>query len=180
MGLAASSDILHNGALARQELFSDTSVMRFGRERRPTWLRKQLAKWPLLVYKLGLGPLIASKILILTTRGRETGKPRKAALWYVKEHIRGVDVVYCFSRRGASSQWLKNLLASSGALLRIERETWQAQGQVMADPVEQRRLLDNFQEKYGRLARLLLQGDRVTLVTFRLSDTKDRVPEGAN
>ena len=177
MGLAASSDIYHNGALVCQELFANAIAMSYGRERRPSWLRRQLAKWPLLVYKLGLGPLIASKILILTTRGRETGKPRKATLWYVKEHISGVDVVYCFSRRGASSQWLKNLLARSEALLRIGQGIWQAQGQVMADPVEQRRLLENFQEKYGRLTGLLLQEDRVTLVTFRLSDTKDMEPE---
>ena len=143
------------------------SPLNTSKVRRPSWLRRLFAKWALLAYRLGLGPLIAGKVLVLTTRGTKTGRLRKAALLYVQEE----RVIFCFSRRGASSQWLKNLEASPNVWLRIERVVWQAQGQLVQDSTECERVLAKFQSKYRASARLLLQGDRASLVAFTLLES---------
>ena len=135
--------------------------------RSPGWLGRLFSKWALLAYGLGLGPLIAGKVLVLTTRGRKTGRLRKAALLYVQEE----RVIFCFSRRGASSQWLKNLEAGPKVWLRVGRAVRQAQGQLVQDSLERKRVLAKLQSKYGAPANLLLRGDRASLVAFTLLES---------
>ncbi len=137
------------------------------------WLRKQISKWPLLFYRCGLGDLIARRVLVLSVRGRETGKVRKMPLWYVKPDDDDKEVVFCLSRRGPSSQWLRNLRANPVASLEIGREVRRVRGQVMVEAELSDGLFQRFQSKYGRLGRLLLRRELVILVCFSRADTKD-------
>lgn len=61
-------------------------------------------------YKLGILPLFGFGriFLILTTKGRKTGKMRKTPLEYRKID----EIITIFSARGESSDWLKNLRAN--------------------------------------------------------------------
>ena len=138
------------------------SPLNISKVRRPSRLRRWFANWALLVYGLGLGFLIAKWVLVLTTQGRKTGKLRKTAIWYVQEE----KVIYCFSRRGASSQWLKNLEACPNVRLRIGSVARRAQGLLVQESTECERVLARFQGKYKGLAGLLLRRDRVRLVAF--------------
>ena len=131
---------------------------------RSGWLQRRFAKWALVVYRLGLGPLIAGRVLILTTRGRKTGRPVRTPLWYVREG----EVIYCLSRRGLSSQWLKNLQSAPGARLRVGNRYWQAQGSLVSEAQERDRVAELFFQKYGRLGRLLLNRDRLSPVAFTM------------
>lgn len=132
---------------------------------RPSWLRARLARWPLPVYRLGLGFLLARKVMILTTRGRTTGKRRKTPLWYVHDG----DSIYCFSGWGPSSDWLKNLKVDPGVLVQIGKETWETRGSLVQDPLELERMLHLLLKKYGRLVCLFYHLDRLSLVAFPLS-----------
>ena len=130
---------------------------------RPNWLRRRLAKWPLLPYRMGLGFLIARQVLILTTRGRVSARERRTPLWYVSDG----DNIYCLSGWGASSDWWKNLEADPKALLQIGMKRWELRGEVITEPHRVERILSKFQKKYGRrTVSLFYHLDRLVLAIF--------------
>ena len=135
---------------------------------RPSWLRSRLAKWALLAYRLRLGFLVAHKVMVLTTHGRLTGRPRRTPLWYVRED----DTLYCLSGWGASSDWLKNVRARSDVRLQVANEVWETRGRMVPDGEEVGMLLEMFYQKYGRrTVRLFYHMDRLVLVAFKLTDS---------
>ena len=129
-----------------------------------SWLNSQFAKWALVVYRVGLGSLIAGRVLILTTRGRKSGRLIRTPLWYVREG----EVIYCLSRRGLSSQWLKNLRSTPGAEISIGNRRFQVQMILISESNQQDRVTEVFLQTYGRLGKLILNRDRLSLVAFTL------------
>ncbi len=73
---------------------------------RSEWSR-QAFRLPFLLWRLGLGPLFGRVILILTTTGRRSGRPRRAALEY--HLVNGKK--YAVSAFGTRSEWYRNILA---------------------------------------------------------------------
>jgi deazaflavin-dependent oxidoreductase (nitroreductase family) len=132
-----------------------------------------MARWAVLPYSLGLGALLGRRVMILTTTGRVSGKPRRTPLWYLREG----DTVYCFSGWGASSDWYKNLGACPHGVVRIGRRRWETQGSPVNETSRREELLKRLQEKYGRrTVRMFYHMDRLSLVAFPL-DGKMR-PDG--
>jgi deazaflavin-dependent oxidoreductase (nitroreductase family) len=123
-----------------------------------------MAKWALLPYRLGLGFLLARQVMILTTRGRATGRLRKTPLWYVRDG----GAVYCFSGWGASSDWWRNLKAEPSALAQIGKRRWRTGGVFVREHHDLERVLGRFREKYGRLVPVFYHLDRLDLVYFPL------------
>ena len=68
---------------------------------------KQLYRFPILLYRLGLGNLIGKMILILSTCGRKTGKVRRAAVEYFQHE----GQIYVISGFGHKPDWVQNLKA---------------------------------------------------------------------
>ena len=133
---------------------------------RPSWLRRRLAKWPLMARRFGLGTLIAKRVMFLTTKGRVTGGARRTPLWYVREG----DNIYCLSGWGSSSDWLKNLKANPNVLVQIGKERWETQGALIQELPEREKVLEMFLEKYGRrTVHLFYHMDRLVLVAFPLT-----------
>lgn len=66
-------------------------------------------KAPLLQWRLGLGWMLRKKfrMLVLTTRGRQTGRPRHTML----EHTFFEDHVYLAPGWGERTQWYRNIVA---------------------------------------------------------------------
>ncbi len=62
---------------------------------------------PILLYRLGLGPVVGRLFMILTTTGRTSGLPRRIAIEYHARQGRK----YVVSAWGERAQWYKNLLA---------------------------------------------------------------------
>ena len=130
---------------------------------RPSRLRSRLAKWALVAYRLGLGPLLARKVLVLTTTGRASGSKRWTPLWYVREG----DTFFCFSGWGGSSDWLKNVRAHPEVRLRAGSRGWRSRGRLVEDPEEVDRVSGMFAGKYGRrTVHLFYHLDRLVLVAF--------------
>lgn len=142
-------------------MISRTANKRIGRRS----LRRLGSKWVLLVYLIGLGFLISKWVMVLTTYGRRTSRLRKTGLWYVQEG----RSIYCLSRRGASSQWLKNLKKCPDVSIRIGHTIRPAEGMLVQKESEHKRILSKFYDKYRGLGGLLLQRDRAVLVVFLLS-----------
>ena len=131
---------------------------------RPSWLRARFAKWALLPYKLGLGALLGREVMILTTRGRLTGRARQTPLWYIRDE----GVIYCLSGWGSSSDWLKNLKADANALVRIGHQSWETRAVLIAEVRKRDAVLQMFLKKHRRLVRVFYHMDRLVLVGFPL------------
>ena len=52
-------------------------------DQRPGKVTRMFFKFPIYLYKIGLGGLIGSKLLLLTTIGRKSGKYRTTPLGYI-------------------------------------------------------------------------------------------------
>jgi len=82
--------------------------------------------------------------------------------------VREGEVIYCLSRRGLSSQWLKNLRSTPGAEISIGNRRFQVQMILISESNQQDRVTEVFLQKYGRLGKLILNRDRLSLVAFTL------------
>ena len=68
---------------------------------------KWIFKIPILQYKLGLGWLIGEYVLLLTTTGRKSGKPRHTPLEYI--HDREHDKYRIAAGWGGRTDWYRNI-----------------------------------------------------------------------
>jgi deazaflavin-dependent oxidoreductase (nitroreductase family) len=68
---------------------------------------KALWRAPLILWRLGLGPLSGRLFLVLTVRGRKSGLPRRTMLEYYE--LNGVKYVTCAF--GERAQYYRNILA---------------------------------------------------------------------
>lgn len=79
---------------------------------------KQLFKGPVLLWRLGMGPLIGRLFMILTTTGRRSGLPRRTALEF---HLhKGRKYVMC---AWSNSDWYRNILVDPRVTLQTSRGT---------------------------------------------------------
>jgi len=95
----------------------------------PKGFMKRLMDSPILLYQLGLGPLIGPYILILTTTGRVSGKPRMTAI----EHRRLGVAYYIVSAWGEKADWYRNILKNPHVQLWAGRRRCDALAEVLHD-----------------------------------------------
>src|SRR4030081_2008903 len=109
----------------------------FKRRRASPWLRTML-KVPSLVYRGPLAELMRSRcVLLLTTRGRKTGRPRTGAVSFmpVEDHF------VVFSGWGVGSNWFKNIRANPEVMVTVGRRRMRATARVVEDPDRRRQLM---------------------------------------
>ncbi len=94
-------------------------------------IRRQLLKLlkypPRLLYALGLGPIYGRLVLLLTTTGRKSGKPRITPLQY--ELIGGK--IFIASARGTKADWYRNILSNPEVEVRVKSRRFKG----LAEPV---------------------------------------------
>ena len=109
----------------------------FRRRRASPWLRTML-KVPTLIYRGPLAELMRSRcVLVLTTRGRKTGRPRTGAVSFmpVEDHF------VVFSGWGVGSNWFKNIQANPDVTVRVGRRQMRATARVVEDPERRHQLM---------------------------------------
>src|SRR5689334_11541899 len=83
----------------------------------PLW--RPVAKTPILLWRLGLQPIIGRLMVLITDKGRKSGLPRRTVTEY---HILdGKIFVPCAF--GARAQWYKNILADPHVTIQTARGT---------------------------------------------------------
>lgn len=98
--------------------------------RLPRFLWRLMRVPPQLAYALGLGPLIGRAVLLLTTTGRKTGRPRITPLQY--EDINGL--IHIGSARGTEADWYKNIETNPEVLVRARNKRFKGRGETVTDP----------------------------------------------
>src|SRR6266536_4158274 len=117
------------------------------RTRRPALLA-WFFRVPIGLYRVGLADQLGRSMLLLTTRGRKTGRWRTTALNYLVEG----DVLYVVSGHGPGSDWLRNLQADPHVEVQVGRRRFDARAQLVVDPAEHRRVLCLWAEQTLRAA----------------------------
>ena len=92
---------------------------------------KNVQKIHRVLYAVGLGPLIGTIILLLTTTGRKSGMKRVTPLQYEKI---GNDY-YLGAARGLQADWVRNIQVNPCVDVRVGAKQFEGQAEVITDPV---------------------------------------------
>jgi len=92
---------------------------------------KWIFKIPILQYKLGLGWMIGRTILLLTTTGRKTGKPRHTPLEY--EYDCENDRYRIAAGWGGNTDWYRNLQTNPQVAVQVGRRKFNAVAEFATD-----------------------------------------------
>ena len=137
---------------------------------RPTGLARVLVRAPVLLYRLGLGGLIAKHTLLLTTTGRRSGLPRVVPLDYHQEG----DTFYLIVEGGSRSPWFRNLVANPEVEVRVGCRRIKGMATPLTDAKEKAVVLRLFQQRSARMAeryygipRVASDGDLLALAPQR-------------
>jgi deazaflavin-dependent oxidoreductase (nitroreductase family) len=107
----------------------------------PNQFLRLALRLPILFTRLGLGRLVsASNILILTTRGRKTGRARHTAI----EYRRHGSQLYVISAWGERPDWYRNLLADPHVTVQQNGRPFAATASVVDNSGEALRVLHLF------------------------------------
>lgn len=122
--------------------------------RRPRGPLLWFFRFPVLIYRLGLGPLMGGQLL-LTTVGRRTGRPRRAGV-DVMRHDPDTDTYYVMSGWGTRADWYRNLQADPALTVQVGRRTFPARATPLPEP-EAADLTVDFVRRHRRYARIMLR-----------------------
>ena len=101
---------------------------------RPRGLLRIVLRIPQALYRFGLARWLGRRLLLLTTTGRRTGRPRTVGLNYATDE----GTVYVVSGFG-QADWYRNLLAQPQVTVQIGRSTWTAMARPVTAADEARR-----------------------------------------
>lgn len=121
----------------------------------PRVLWRMIQVGPRLAYALGLGRLVGSFVLLLTTTGRRTGRARTTPLVY--EEIDGI--YHVASARGSLGDWFRNIQADPAVVVRVGRHCFQGRAEVIADPVRIADYLERQMQRNPRLFGMVLRAE---------------------
>jgi len=110
------------------------------------------------LYRIGLLPLfgMGRSIMLLTTKGRKSGKPRHFPVGYFR--IGGV--IHLLSGWGRAANWYKNLLANPDEVsLQVGFRRFAVRAQVLDDASEIKRALEQFVSESPSQAQALIGWD---------------------
>lgn len=82
-------------------------MIRFVGQDGPRGLIRWILRIPVWLHQIGLGSLAAHNLLVITTRGRKTGRVHLNAMRY--EHDRATDTFYVLSGWGGRTDWYRNV-----------------------------------------------------------------------
>lgn len=85
---------------------------------------------------------MGSVLMVITTKGRKTGKSYSTPIGFQRDG----DTVVAFNV-GGSSNWYKNIAHNPVATLEIQQKTYQMRGQYVTDTDEIRRILELYQRE---------------------------------
>ena len=113
-----------------------------------------LARAPLLAFRMGLGPVVGLRFMVLTTRGRKSGAPRHTMV----AHVRVGPRLYAAAAYGPRSHWYRNLLAHPIATVQTARGASSVGARRVTSEEELRTVLDAARRRGLLRALLASQG----------------------
>ncbi len=115
----------------------------------------RLIHWPpQIAYAVGLGPRIGRLVLLLTTTGRKSGKPRVVPLQY--EEIDGK--FYLGSSRGEQADWVRNIRADPRVDVRVKARRFAGRADITTDAARIADFLEVRLRRHPRMVGMIMRG----------------------
>ena len=121
--------------------------------RLPKFVLRLMRLPPRVVYALGLGALMGRLVLLLTTRGRKTGRMRTTPLQFEIDQ----DRLLIGSMRGERSDWFRNIVADNRVDVRLGRHRFNAVAEPITDTVLVTDFLELRLKQHPRMIGRMLQ-----------------------
>jgi deazaflavin-dependent oxidoreductase (nitroreductase family) len=99
----------------------------------PGRLFRWVFKTPILLYKIGLGRSVPGWILILTTTGRKTKKPRKTPLEFL--YRLESNSYWVMAGWAGNTDWYKNARADPEVFVQVGRKRFEALAEPLCEDV---------------------------------------------
>ena len=119
----------------------------------PKGLRAIPWRFPILLYKIGLGWLFGNRALLLSVKGRKSGKIRQTVLEII-HHLPEENSYYVASGFGTRSQWFKNFKNDPRVIIQVGSKRLNATGHQL-NPEEAGTVLLAYAQKYPQAIRWL-------------------------
>lgn len=133
----------------------------------PRGLSRIFYRFPIMLYRMGLGSLMGKRMLLLEHMGRKSGKKRRAVLEIIR-HDPTVGVFYVVSGFGKRSDWIRNVEANPDVRINVAGKSSPAIAALLNQERTAAEILD-YAERNPKLIRVL--ADR--LLGYKLDDTKE-------
>jgi deazaflavin-dependent oxidoreductase (nitroreductase family) len=114
---------------------------------------KNIQKIHRVLYAIGLGPLIGTIILLLTTTGRRSGMKRVTPLQY---ELIGADY-YLGSARGLKSDWVRNIQSNPQVEVRVGAKHFHGTAEIITDPSKFAGFMEVRLERHPFMIGLIMQ-----------------------
>ncbi|MEV6047655.1 nitroreductase family deazaflavin-dependent oxidoreductase [Streptomyces xanthochromogenes] len=119
----------------------------------PTGWRRTLARLPIHLFRMGLGPLFGNRVLLLVHTGRTSGQARKVVLEVVA-HDPEQRTWTLASGFGSRAQWYRNLRKTPQATIQTGRR-FKAVTAHFFTPEEGGRIMAEYAPRHPRAAKAL-------------------------
>lgn len=140
----------------------------------PRGLMRIFYRFPIFLYRVGLGTLMGDRFLLLEHEGRRTGKIRRAVLEVIR-YDPTVGVFYVVLGFGGGSDWFRNIKANPDVRIHAGGKSRPAIAAVLNRERSAAEILD-YAERNPRLIKILAK----SLLGYRLSDKKEDLLELAS
>lgn len=121
----------------------------------PVRLRPPDARLFRLLYAIGLGRLVGRLVLLLTTTGRRSGRPRHTPLQY---EIIG-DTLVVGAARGLKADWVRNIQREARVSVRMAALRFDGRAEVETSPARIARFIEIRLARRPRLIGAILKAE---------------------
>jgi deazaflavin-dependent oxidoreductase (nitroreductase family) len=125
----------------------------------PKFLLRLIHLPPRILYALGLGPVIGRFVLLLTTTGRKSGKPRVTPLQY--EEIGGK--IYLGAALGKKADWVRNIQAHPQVEIRLKGRRFMGRAETVTDPQQIADFLEVRLQHHPKMVGAMLRAEGIAL-----------------
>jgi deazaflavin-dependent oxidoreductase (nitroreductase family) len=119
----------------------------------PTGLARLLYRFPILMFRLGMGSAMGSRFLLLNHTGRKSGLPRQVVLEVV-HYDEASSTYFVAAGFGPRSDWYQNLLNNPAASIQVARQEQNIMAHLCSQK-EATQVLEVYANKHPRAASAL-------------------------
>ncbi len=125
----------------------------------PKFILRLIHLPPRIAYAIGLGPLMGNVVLLLTTVGRKSGKPRVTPLQY--EEIDGK--FYLGAALGQKADWVRNIRANPKVEVRVKSRRFAGLAETITDAKQIADFLEVRLRRHPRMVGAMLRADGIRM-----------------